>query len=674
MLGGVVASRPNPGPGVGRDRDSGDGNGLGPDAPLAGAPRPAALPVGAKAVHFATLIFAFGAWVALDRHLWFYGDEWDFLTRRGLHGAFFSLWAPHNEHWSVLPILLWRALYSVFHLSTYLPYLLPVLLAHVAIVHLVWRRCLKQGADPWLATALAAVLALFGPGAEDLTWAFQIGFLGSLALGLLAWEVAELPLPAAPRWAVDVGVAALALASVMCSTVGLATTAGLAVVIGGRHGWRRATRVLAVPVLAYIVWFVLSGHQGVTGTGDTLQPDVFAKTPLFIVWNLADALGSTVAVALSGPFFLAAVAVWLWPRRRDLYRSQTGLLACLVSAVTFYGLAALGRDRISVAMSPSRYTYIGAALLLPVFAAMLSRYSARQATWARPARAVLLSGVAVAAVVNFAGGVNFARGRATYVDGLKAQIVTTGALLQERARRERAVNPFPFKGSGNRAGYLTDDLVASLYRQHLLGAVAITSISARQLEVDESWLDITARSRPFYPNRFHVAVAGGFRLYRWAAAPDAVTDEPGWAIMPAGGPEVPAVGSAVPVGAPPDCALAMPTSALTEAGHLGRGWLRLAPASAHDRGSVWLSLGGGGGHLYVSLAHSWAPGGRWGHLSAYPSPTVPGEQLALRPGGHLWVSGSVAGDGLIVRAQVSASFEICGLAFAPRPGNYATKL
>lgn len=99
---------------------------------------------------------------------------------------------PHNEHWSVLPILLWRAIFSVAHLTTYWPYLVPLLLAHVAVVHLVWRRCLHEGVNPWLANALALLFALIGAGAEDLAWAFQIGFVGSVMLGLLAIEVAEL--------------------------------------------------------------------------------------------------------------------------------------------------------------------------------------------------------------------------------------------------------------------------------------------------------------------------------------------------------------------------------------------------------------------------------------------------------------------------------------------------
>ena len=49
------------------------------------------------------------------------------------------------------------------------------------------------GADPWVATALALLFALLGAGAEDLAWAFQIGFVSSVLFGLLSMEVAEGP-------------------------------------------------------------------------------------------------------------------------------------------------------------------------------------------------------------------------------------------------------------------------------------------------------------------------------------------------------------------------------------------------------------------------------------------------------------------------------------------------
>jgi hypothetical protein len=267
--------------------------------PSAAAPR-LARPI--VVVHALTLAAAFGGWAYLDRNLWFFGDEWDFLTRRGLHGAYFSIWAPHNEHWSVLPILLWRGIYSAEHLSSYWPYLVPLLLAHVLVVHLLWRRCLREGADPWVATALALLFALLGAGAEDLAWAFQIGFVSAVLFGLLSMEVAEGPPSAgdAPfalatfqgpvAWR-DVAASLLVLAAVMCSMVGVAAGVALGVLLLGRFGWQRALRALAMPAAVFLTWFALAGHSGLKATGDYLGTSVFDKIPKFVGSNLAADIG-----------------------------------------------------------------------------------------------------------------------------------------------------------------------------------------------------------------------------------------------------------------------------------------------------------------------------------------------------------------------------------------------
>ena len=300
-------------------------------------PTPARLPRPIVIAHVATLLAAFFTWAYLDRDLWFFGDEWDFLTRRGLHGAHFSLWAPHNEHWSVLPILLWRAIYSLEHLSSYWPYLVPLLLAHVAVVHLVWRRCLRQGADPWVATALGLLLGFLGAGAEDLVWAFQIGFLSSLLFGLLAMEVAEgpraqgeAPYLLAPLWLSgitsarplvrDATAAGLALAALMCSTVGVASCVALAVLLLGRSGWRRAFRVLVVPLCAYGIWFAFAGRTGLRTTGDYFGASVFLKVPTFVASNMSQDLGRAAGWARLGRILAATLVTWALWRGHRLYR------------------------------------------------------------------------------------------------------------------------------------------------------------------------------------------------------------------------------------------------------------------------------------------------------------------------------------------------------------------
>lgn len=633
-------------------------------APAAGGWRSVGGPV--RVLHALTLVAAFGVWAYLDRHLWFYGDEWDFLTRRGLHGAYFSLWAPHNEHWSVLPILLWRGLYSIWHLSSYWPYLVPLLLVHVALVNLVWRRCLTEGADPWVASATALLVALLGSGAEDLTWAFQIGFLGSVLFGLVSWEVAESSWRQRRPWPGDVLVAALALAALMCSTVGLAMAAGLVVVLVARSGWRRALVVMAVPAASYLVWFALSGHKGLGATGDSFGATVFLRLPLFVALNLAHQLGAMASWAAVGPFLAVGLLAWaLWFGRR-LFRHHPALLGAAVAAVAFYALAALGRDRIAVVDDPSRYIYVGGVLVAPLVAQVLSGYPAPRL--ARAARFAMVGALALATVGNLVAGADFARSRTNFVNGIKAQILTTGALLQDRLEAQRTIKEYPFKEAGRTAGYLTGDIVSQLYRDRLLAHVSMGAIGPVQLLVDESWLDLVGTGEPRYPSRLTLAVAAGFT----------VSDVPAAFIAggaPAQGPRLVravklAGGSATvnwPSG-PGHCALVLPLTGLDR--HRYRSWLRLASADVKAAGSVWVSLGGAGGDLWVSLAAPWAPSD--GKLLS--SAGAAGQKFDLSPDAHVWVDDSVPGDGLVIRLVAGQGAELCGLAVAAGPGTYVAKL
>ncbi len=517
------------------------------------------LPRSVVVVHGLTLVSAFAVWAYLDRNLWFFGDEWDFLTRRGLHGAYFSIWAPHNEHWSVLPILLWRAIYSLEHLSTYWAYLIPLLLVHVAVVHLIWRRCLREGADVWLATAGALLFALLGTGAENLTWAFQIGFVSSLLFGFLALEAAEAPMRAGAARLTgargrDATAAVLALAALMCSTVGLATALALGVVLLSRNGWRRAARTLAVPLGAFVVWFALAGRTGLKDTGDTVNASVFAKAPQFVATNLSRALGHIAGRGDVGVPLAVVLAVWLLWRSPRLFRRHPAVLGGAAGAVLFYVLAAVGRDRISATESPSRYAYVGAALLMPALALGLSAALSAAVSAATPAlargpegpprasatsalarspegpprasatapmshlvavlRVVLVLLVAVATASNVVSGASFARSRTVYVRGLENDILTTGALLQSPGQLARAVDAYPIWESGFAAGYLTPGLLARLYRERLLPRARPGLMSTGELLNDESWLDLTDKGGPLFKGRFRILGMVGLRSSR----------------------------------------------------------------------------------------------------------------------------------------------------------------
>ena len=98
------------------------------------------------------LLVAGAILVAFARRLYFFGDDWDYLLNRGTSAI--GLFAPHNEHWSTLPILLFRGLFATFGLDHYLPYALPVIVTHLVLSALVYLVLVRLGCSR--APALAA--------------------------------------------------------------------------------------------------------------------------------------------------------------------------------------------------------------------------------------------------------------------------------------------------------------------------------------------------------------------------------------------------------------------------------------------------------------------------------------------------------------------------------------
>jgi hypothetical protein len=654
-------------------------------------------------VHALTLAAAFGAWAYLDRNLWFFGDEWDFLTRRGLHGAYFSIWAPHNEHWSVLPILLWRAIYSLEHLSSYWPYLVPLLLAHVLVVHLLWRRCLREGADPWVATALALLFALLGAGAEDLAWAFQVGFVSSVLFGLLSMEVAEGPpsvgdVPFALRtfhgpvaWR-DVAASLLALAALMCSTVGVAAGVALGVLLLGRFGWQRALRALAMPAGAFLIWFALAGRSGLKETGDYLGMSVLSKVPTFVATNLAADVGKTAGWARGGHLLAIAVLAWvLWHSwgTHGLFSRHPAVLGGAVAAVVFYTLAALGRDRISATDAPSRYAYVGIAFMLPTFALILTAArnlvlrrrevpvpgDTREGTAAGAGvgagagigggavvggeagdgarlwpylRLVVVAVVLVATFSNTVAGVRFARTRTVFVRGLENQIITSAALLQTPAQMAKAVDSSPIWASGDAAGYLTPEMLASLYRHRLLPRPSRALMTPGEILSDETWLDVTDKHHLFR-DAFHLLSTFGVK---WYAVPPLALSRVGVeensleATGPVRWPRGPGV-----------CDWAVTTASILR--HEFPSSVRFGLEPGSSSGSLWLSFGRESGKVLASLATPWGTEGLPGPVA------LEGEALQLGPGRKVWVNDSAGRDDLVLQLAAGTIAEFCGLAGGP---------
>ena len=393
----------------------------------------------AATAHGATLLGAFAFWVWLDRGLWFFGDEWDFLVRRGLSyppASHRSIWFPHNEHWSTLPILLWRGLYNVFHLSSYWPYLIPLLLTGVVVMHLAWRLCRRAGVDPWVATAAVGLLGFLGAGAEDLSSAFQIGFVASVLFGFVALDLLDRPMnsPAArrmmsprvpPSTRRDILASLAMLASLMCSTVGDAMVVGAAVFLFARRPPKRALAVLALPVTSYAVWFTFLGRPAVSAPGDHFSLVTFTSLPSYVWFGLSSALGQAFNLPSAGAALLVGLAVWVTWNMRSVWQECPSLLGLGAAGITFYVLAGLGRDMtVGASTIVSRYVYVGIAILLPVMAKVLGSAGAGPA-----ARAVVIAFLAATTLGNVGQAETWVTSRIAVTSSLKTQLVATGRLL-----------------------------------------------------------------------------------------------------------------------------------------------------------------------------------------------------------------------------------------------------
>jgi hypothetical protein len=286
-------------------------------------------------------------------------DEWDFLANRGvrLFGPDGLLY-PHNQHWSTIPILVWRAIFDLVGVHDYWLYALPLVAAHLLCAHLLWRIMLRHDVDPWVATILAATFVVVGIGGGDLTWAFQFGFVGSLAFGLLAVEAIEHDgriLPA--LW----GTCAL-----MCSGLGVPMVIGTGLVALARRRYVLALLATAIPGVIFAIWWLKFGSGlGTTlvvyGVTVVLRPSLTALVKF--TWSgltfsfagyvdLPSVVGAVLAVVLG-------VAV-LWRRNVPA--------ALAVTSIAVYGFIGLGR------LSPdeSRYSYFTIALVLPLLGQLVT--------------------------------------------------------------------------------------------------------------------------------------------------------------------------------------------------------------------------------------------------------------------------------------------------------------
>jgi hypothetical protein len=350
-----------------------------------------------RSVRLAGLAFVAVLGVALVLFLvfghsqWFFLDDWDFLANRDARDLG-DLLRPHNEHWSTLPILVYRALWRLFGLRTYVPYQLIAILLHLTAAALLRRVMRRAGVGPWIATAAASLFALFGAGSQNIVFAFQMAWDASLILGLTHLLLADHDGPVDRRdW---LGLLA-GLAGVLCSGVAVPMTVVVGLAALMRRGWRAALFHTAPLGLVYVVWWLAFARDRYTTASGSI--DVVVR----FVWNgFAAAFGEMgqlpgAGFALGALLVVGLVLAWRGLDRAQLRRRAAAPSALLVGAALFLAIAGVGRASIfgpSIARS-SRYLHVVAALSLPAIAVAAEAFMRRWRILGYVAIALLLVGV-----------------------------------------------------------------------------------------------------------------------------------------------------------------------------------------------------------------------------------------------------------------------------------------
>lgn len=336
--------------------------------------------------HVASLAVALVAILLAGRHQWFFFDEWAFLEPQS-DGELFK---PHAGHWSTSPILITHVLRAVFGTSTYWPYLAVSVLLHLAICHVLWRLMLRIGAAPAIATALAFLLALLGAGAENILWAFQLGYLGAILLGLIVILLADSTTLTRGRWIVIVLLSILSL-TFSGTAIPLLLAAGLVSLV--RRGPLRTAALFAPAAVVYVAWYALFAAGRRSANGASTLDEFTIQVPRYVGHFFVDGFDRVLPFAGFGAIAVACLLAWAvitYSRWRGPALAAYALTAGVVlqAVLTAVSRLQLGTD----GASSSRYVYALIALLLPAIALAF--------TWfARERRAVIAALVVLVLLV-----------------------------------------------------------------------------------------------------------------------------------------------------------------------------------------------------------------------------------------------------------------------------------
>jgi hypothetical protein len=178
-------------------------------------------------------------------------DQWAYLSAyRSWDPSVLA--SPHNGHLIVLPLLVYKALFSVFGIESHLPYQLATVALAAAVSCLLFA-LIRDRVGDLLALAAAILMLFYGAGADTVLPTSQIPNLIGISSGL----VMLLALRREDTGG-DFAACTFLAMSLASFSIGVAFAAGAAVMLACRPAGQRLRRawVMAIPLLAYACWAI----------------------------------------------------------------------------------------------------------------------------------------------------------------------------------------------------------------------------------------------------------------------------------------------------------------------------------------------------------------------------------------------------------------------------------
>jgi hypothetical protein len=360
----------------------------------------------------------------------FRDDEWNWIfNRRG--GSLSTYLAPYNLHLELVPIAIYKLLFVLVGMRSYVPYRAVGIAAHLACVAVLFVYA-RPRVGGFFAVLAAALILLFGPGWEAFLWPINMSFVIAITAGISALIM----LDRGDRSG-EVAAAVLLLVSLASDDVGIAVAVGLVVDVVQRRRWRDLW-IVAAPIVVYAVWW-LADQQAISPSPVSAVARFVWRTAAGVMSSLAGLSGSD-AVANAGspltwgrPLLVIAVLllIWrLWHQRRIPARLVT-LLAMLLCFWITVGIGRAGLRIGPLVLAATgfepRYLYIGAVLVMLIIVEALR--GVRPARWARPAVGVLGLAAIISNLGSLSDGAEYQRDTATLTKASLGTIEITRSIV-----------------------------------------------------------------------------------------------------------------------------------------------------------------------------------------------------------------------------------------------------